>query len=118
MTAKLMQHATEPPPNLNKYRQDLPPQLDDLIQRMLAKKPEDRPQTPLQVAALLQPFCVPHQAAPPPVEPTNSQMFGIPDDAPRREKKREGSSLYTIAALAALAIAVIIAMVLLKKVKF
>jgi eukaryotic-like serine/threonine-protein kinase len=56
-TDKMMQHVTAPPPRLRDHRPDAPEQLDLLIQWLMAKKPEDRPQTPAQVAAILQPYC-------------------------------------------------------------
>ncbi len=55
-TEKLLKHITEPPPNLLALRPDAPPQLAALIQWMMAKRPEDRPQTPAQVAAALAPY--------------------------------------------------------------
>jgi formylglycine-generating enzyme required for sulfatase activity/tRNA A-37 threonylcarbamoyl transferase component Bud32 len=61
-TEKLMKHCTEPPPRLLQHRPDLPPQLEQLIHWCMAKRPEDRPQSPVQLAVTLQPFC----PAPPP----------------------------------------------------
>ena len=58
-TDKLLQHVTAPPPSLCAARPDAPPQLDAVIRWMMAKRPEDRPQTPAQAAAALQPFCTP-----------------------------------------------------------
>lgn len=62
-TEKLMKHITEPPPNLLAFRPDAPPQLAAIIQWMMAKRPEDRPQTPAQVAAALAPFGLPQSAS-------------------------------------------------------
>jgi serine/threonine protein kinase len=44
------------PPPLSQYRIDLPPLLFNVIGRMLAKKPDDRYQTPAEVAHVLTPF--------------------------------------------------------------
>jgi serine/threonine protein kinase len=44
------------PPPLSQYRIDLPPSLLNIVGRMLAKKPEDRYQTPAEVAHVLTPF--------------------------------------------------------------
>lgn len=41
---------TEPPPDLGWERDDMPPQLVSLVMRLLAKAPEDRPQTAAEVA--------------------------------------------------------------------
>ncbi|VTR93974.1 serine threonine protein kinase : Probable serine/threonine-protein kinase pknB OS=Planctomyces maris DSM 8797 GN=PM8797T_26140 PE=3 SV=1: Pkinase: FGE-sulfatase [Gemmata massiliana] len=56
-TEKLLKHCTEPPPRLLLSRPDAPPQLEQIILWCMAKPPEERPQTPLQLALALQPFC-------------------------------------------------------------
>jgi eukaryotic-like serine/threonine-protein kinase len=58
-TEKLIKHCTEPPPNLLLYRMDAPPQVEQIIHWAMAKLPEDRPQTPMQLAIALQPYCRP-----------------------------------------------------------
>ncbi|HEX4610387.1 MAG TPA: serine/threonine-protein kinase, partial [Urbifossiella sp.] len=52
-TEKLLKHCTEPPPALRPHRPDAPPQLEHLIHWCMAKRPEDRPPTPMQLAAAL-----------------------------------------------------------------
>jgi serine/threonine protein kinase len=121
--AKILRHATDPPPSVRAHRPDLPPQLDGLIQWLMAKRPEDRAQVPLQAAMALQPFCAPLPPAPviqPPAEASNSQAFRIPEDAPSRRRRRQGgrSWRFAFAALAALVIVATIAWVVLKKVKY
>jgi hypothetical protein len=49
-------HLTEPPEPLEKYCPEVPPGLARVVNRMLAKKPEDRYQTPREVTAALGPF--------------------------------------------------------------
>ncbi len=44
VSALIYKHLNEPPPPLRSLRPDIPPALDDLITRMLAKHPADRPQ--------------------------------------------------------------------------
>lgn len=58
-TEKLLKHCTDPPPNLLKYRPEAPPQLQQLLEWCMAKNPDERPQTPLQLAVALQPFGLP-----------------------------------------------------------
>jgi formylglycine-generating enzyme required for sulfatase activity/tRNA A-37 threonylcarbamoyl transferase component Bud32 len=58
-TEKLVMHCTAPPPSLLDYRFDAPPQLGQLILWCMAKDPKDRPQTPIQLAGALLPFCPP-----------------------------------------------------------
>ncbi len=52
--AKVMAHQCRPIPSLRAARADVPPVLDRLFQRMLAKRPEDRPTTMGDVIAELQ----------------------------------------------------------------
>jgi serine/threonine protein kinase len=70
-TEKLLKHCTEPPPRLLFQRMDAPPQLEQIIHWCMAKQPEARPQTPLQLAVALQPFTLMAPVAPPgaPVAP-------------------------------------------------
>lgn len=53
-TEKLMRHTTEPVPSLP--RPDLPPAVEGIVQRMMAKRPEDRFQTPAEIAFALQAY--------------------------------------------------------------
>ncbi len=69
-TEKLLRHCTEPPPELLSIRPDVPPALQQIIHWCMAKEPGKRPQTPLQLAVALQPFC------PPPAVGTG--VFGAP----------------------------------------
>ncbi|GAB3987767.1 hypothetical protein GCM10029978_107850 [Actinoallomurus acanthiterrae] len=52
--ALMHQHLVTPPPHLHDLRSDLPAGLDDLLQRLLAKDPTDRPATAHQVRHTLQ----------------------------------------------------------------
>ncbi|MFN4257817.1 MAG: protein kinase domain-containing protein [Gemmataceae bacterium] len=54
---KLLRHQTDPPPAIETLRSDLPPALGLILRRLLAKKPEQRYQTPAELAAALEPFC-------------------------------------------------------------
>jgi eukaryotic-like serine/threonine-protein kinase len=56
-TEKLLKHCTEPPPSLLAQRTDAPVQVEQIIHWCMAKPLEARPQTPLQLALALQPFC-------------------------------------------------------------
>src|SRR6202043_3491546 len=42
---KLDAHRTEPPPDVRQLRPEVPVALAELVARLLAKRPEDRPQT-------------------------------------------------------------------------
>jgi WD40 repeat protein/serine/threonine protein kinase len=49
LTAKLLQHQQAEPPRLAQFRQDVPTGVLDLLSWMLAKEPQQRPQTPAEV---------------------------------------------------------------------
>ena len=70
-TDKLIKHITEPPPSLRVLRPEVPPALDMLVQAMMAKRPDDRPPTPMHVAYALAPFCL--QTTPVMVHPGHPQ---------------------------------------------
>lgn len=53
-------HATEAPPPLTPAC-GAPKELTELVARMLAKRPEDRPQTPLEVVEVLTPLAIGHR---------------------------------------------------------
>src|SRR5262249_20098929 len=53
---KIRAHAEEPPPPLAGGRPDLPAGLTELVSRLLAKAPADRPASARDVAAALKPF--------------------------------------------------------------
>src|SRR5205085_726374 len=58
---------------------DVPEALDALLQHMLAKKPEQRPSTPAEVAAALEPFARGSYPSPPPRSGEEEQEgFGLP----------------------------------------
>ena len=53
---KLLQHQDAERPHLVEARQDVPEELDAVVQRMMARSPEDRYAIPLLAAAALRPF--------------------------------------------------------------
>jgi len=50
---RLMMHQREPPPSIYNDRPDAPDDLVEICLRMMAKRPEDRPQSALEVAELM-----------------------------------------------------------------
>jgi tRNA A-37 threonylcarbamoyl transferase component Bud32 len=53
---KLRRHEEEPAPPVTAVREGVPPGLERLVARMLAKRPQDRPQTPAEVIRRLRPY--------------------------------------------------------------
>ena len=53
---KLLAHAQAPVPPLRNHRPEVPEELATVVERLLAKKPEDRWRTPAEVAAALSGF--------------------------------------------------------------
>jgi serine/threonine-protein kinase len=54
---KLLKHQMEEPPPVVKLRKDTPQGVQKILKKLLAKKPQDRFQTPAELAAALEPFC-------------------------------------------------------------
>jgi hypothetical protein len=54
--AKVLAHREKPVPSVRELRPEVPPELDAVVARMLAKSPADRYQTPGEAAAALAPF--------------------------------------------------------------
>ena len=114
--AKLLRHANDPPPSVRQWRPDLPPQLDGLIQWLMAKRPEQRPQVPLQVAAALQAFCRMPQ---PTVGAESSQAFRIPtSEASQRKPVVKSSPWSIIIAMGVLLGTVALAAIVMKKLNY
>lgn len=54
---QILAHREDPIPYARDLRPDLPAEVDNLLALLLAKKPQDRPQDPLELVAALAPFC-------------------------------------------------------------
>jgi serine/threonine protein kinase len=54
--AKMIAHFKDPPPELSVACPDAPPELGEILQTLMAKSPDDRYQTPAEVAEALKPF--------------------------------------------------------------
>ena len=63
---RILAHRDEPIPSVTEFRPDCPAALDAAIQRMLAKRPEDRPQGMAEIIVALESCLAKPAAAPPP----------------------------------------------------
>jgi WD40 repeat protein/serine/threonine protein kinase len=94
---KIARHLAEAPPALEALRPDVPPTLGSLVRRLMAKRPEDRCQTPAEVATLLAEAHIPTAVPVPPPVPvatpgdTFASMMEVDtadEPAPRPEARR------------------------------
>lgn len=82
---KLMLHQQAEPEPLSHFRDDVPEEIVAILQRMMAKQPEDRFQTPAAVAVALAAYTRTHQkvsATSAPVRPGNFQQHPLKDNTP------------------------------------
>ncbi|HTU21158.1 MAG TPA: serine/threonine-protein kinase [Gemmataceae bacterium] len=70
-TERLLKHQIDPPPPVARFRPDVPPSLAAVLERLLAKRPEHRYQTPAETAAVLAAVL---SGAPVPQRPTASPL--------------------------------------------
>jgi serine/threonine protein kinase/WD40 repeat protein len=79
----LLKHQMEPPPLLRKVLPDAPAALEALLLQMMAKKPGDRPATPLEVALAMEPLARGQSVPVPPLKaaPTSEDAWtGLIED--------------------------------------
>jgi formylglycine-generating enzyme required for sulfatase activity/serine/threonine protein kinase len=66
---KLFKHVEQQPTPVEELRPDVPPGVAEVVRRLLAKKPDDRYQAPIELAQALEPFCSPLGDLPAPTRP-------------------------------------------------
>ncbi len=72
---KLIRHSSEEPTPVEALRPDTPPEIAAIVRKLMAKKPDDRYQTPADVVQVLEPYSV---SGPTPWEPARQSMeFGV-----------------------------------------
>ncbi len=79
----LLAHQNDTPRPLCEVNREVPRELSDLVDRMLAKNPDDRPQTPKEVAEALLPFAK-GEFTPPAEQPADPFAFAETESATRR----------------------------------
>jgi serine/threonine-protein kinase len=86
MVEKLSPRVTGDPPWIREARPDVPPLLEQVLRKMMARRPEDRYQTPIEVALALAPFAfapptsvaAPVTMALPVMAPATGVMMALP----------------------------------------
>jgi formylglycine-generating enzyme required for sulfatase activity/serine/threonine protein kinase len=71
---KLLKHLQERATPVRDLRPEIPPAVAAVVEQLMAKNPDDRYQRPIEVAAVLEPFC--DAAAEPLTPPTSKQARG------------------------------------------
>jgi serine/threonine-protein kinase len=91
---KILQHQEAEPPPVQALRPDVPEEVGCIVQKMLAKKPEDRYQIPLLVVAPLRRFCTAVASANGSLlRPAGNGVAGLrPSSAPTLLTARPGTS--------------------------
>jgi serine/threonine protein kinase len=97
--AKIIRHATEPPVPVDRHRPEVPRAVAEIVHRLMAKCPEERFQTPTELARALEPHAVNSTPAQPRSRPPALPILaGPPDressalDVPRRAEGKRKSS--------------------------
>ncbi|MCS7272405.1 MAG: protein kinase, partial [Gemmataceae bacterium] len=54
---KILKHQLDPVPPVRQWRPDVPAAVEEILLHLLAKRPEDRPASALEVAQALEPWC-------------------------------------------------------------
>jgi len=70
---KLAQHQMADPPDLRKIRADIPPELNDVVMRMMSKEPDERYQTATEVIEALTPWTSPSTSEERPATPQQAK---------------------------------------------
>lgn len=86
LAKKLMQHQQAPPPSLRQLRPEIPAELELIVQKMMAKNPADRYQTPAGIALALVPFM---EGDEPEVSIEQFRSECVVDDRVLREEEEE-----------------------------
>ncbi|MBY0524897.1 MAG: serine/threonine protein kinase, partial [Gemmataceae bacterium] len=84
LTEVLLKHQSDPPPELSAFRNDVPPGVQAILRKLMAKKPEERFQTPADLAAALAPFVRKKAAA----APAQDEAIQAAETVPLQAKKK------------------------------
>jgi len=93
---KLIRHSTQQPPSVTECRQDIPTEVMAILEKMMAKKPDDRFAMPSELAAALEPYSV---SGPTPWHPQRpgSDPFGEAPEKSTAQTLPEDVSLTPVA---------------------
>jgi serine/threonine-protein kinase len=77
VTQKLIWHQQAEPTPVTRLRADVPAAVAAVLRKMLAKRPEERYQTPGEVVLALEPFCRASEVRPPPITPADRPKVAV-----------------------------------------
>ena len=80
VASKILAHEQQPPPPLSQHRGDVPPEVEQVLVRMLAKDPAERFQSPLELKRAIRPLAA---GADLPALLAKAQVAPRPANAPR-----------------------------------
>lgn len=105
LASKLRGHAAETPRPLTDFRDDVPAELLEVIRRMMAKRPQDRYESPKEVAEVLRPFITIatmdeglHGTAPP-VPPSLPPTYQPSDNEAKRKVESPANGILAVTVL-------------------
>jgi hypothetical protein len=94
LIAKLKRMLTQPPPSVLPHRPDVPPEVDGIIQKLLAREPADRFQTPAELVADLEPVLhAVRMSGPPSGRLTPAGPISPPAPAPGSDRGRVAAAV-------------------------
>jgi serine/threonine protein kinase len=98
---KLFKHVQDRPKPVRELRPEIPFEVQAVVEKLLAKKPEDRYQQPGQLAKVLEPLCRPsaEPAAPPTSELWPFSLVGLAPAAGPGRTAKEGETVSSAGAL-------------------
>jgi formylglycine-generating enzyme required for sulfatase activity/tRNA A-37 threonylcarbamoyl transferase component Bud32 len=102
---KVLKHLHDPPSSIQKLRPDVPADLAAVLEKLLAKKPDQRFQKPKDVVDALTPFCQSGPSSPVEAAPPKPSEKPKEEPPPRRSRRRALATVVIVLLLAGIGLA-------------